>query len=143
MEASIQWESASDVADGAIMTVVFTGRLLPGSAGNELTRQFVDDLNHIVRTQQPAGVVLDLTGCDYTSGDAIGGLAYAFLDRVRSRRWIIPVAIVATGRTATALAPLLEPPWILSNIGAQLFDGREAAIAYVRSALSGLSHGRE
>ena len=53
MEASIQWESASDVADGAIMTVVFTGRLLPGSAGNELTRQFVDDLNHIVRTQQP------------------------------------------------------------------------------------------
>ena len=125
------------------MTVVFTGRLLPGSAGNDLTRQFVDDLNHIVRTQPPAGVVLDLTNFDYTFGDAIGGLACAFLDRVRRGRWIMPVAIVATGRTATALAPLLEPSWILSVIGAHLFDGREAAIAHVRSALSGLSHGRE
>ena len=143
VQTSIQWESASDVADGAIMTVSFTGRLLPGSAGNELTGHFADDLNDIVRTHQPVGVVLDLTDLDYAFGDAIGALAYPFLDRVRGGCWAMPVAIVATGRTAAALAPLFEPNWILGAIGAQLFGGRDAAIAYIRSALSGLSYGRQ
>ena len=142
METSIGWESADDVADGAILTVTFTGRLQPGSAGNELTGQFVDDLKQIVQAHQPAAVLLDLTHLDYTFGDAIGGLAFPFLDRPRLGRWIMPVAIVATGRTATALAPLLGPNWALGLVAAQMFDGRDAAVAYIRSALWGLSHGR-
>ena len=48
-----------------------------------------------------------------------------------------------TGRTATALVRLLKPNFILGVTGAQLFDGREAAFAYIRSPLPGSRHGSE
>src|SRR5262249_61233823 len=93
-------------------------------------------LQNVVATAEPAGVVIDLTELDYTYGDAIGGLALPFLNRIREGRRIMPVGIVATGPTATALAPLLGANWVLGLVGAKLFASRDAAVAYIRSALS-------
>jgi hypothetical protein len=63
----------------------------------------------VLAETQPAGVVLDLTDVDYVFGNAIGALAHPLLRIGPERRWKIPVAIIAVGRTATALAPLLGP----------------------------------
>src|SRR5262249_30432357 len=101
MTTFMRWEPVEDLGDGSIVAAIYGGRIAGGSSGNILARQFVEHLQNVVATAEPAGVVIDLTELDYTYGDAIGGLALPFLNRIREGRRIMPVGIVATGPTAT------------------------------------------
>jgi hypothetical protein len=118
---------------GQIVAVVFGGKYLPGSQGNEFARQMVDYLRSIVADTQPAAVVIDLTHLDYIWGDAICSLALPLAEAGKRFR---PSAIVARGRTARSLRPLMEPPWLLGAAGMKLFDNREDAGAHLEDLLS-------
>jgi hypothetical protein len=132
---SMRWEPVDDLGDGSIVAVVYTGRIPIGSAGNPVALEFIRFLERVLAETQPAGVVLDLTDVDYVFGDAIGALAHPLLRLGAERRWKIPVALIAVGRTSTALTPLLGPNTALGILGAKLFADHESAVGYVKAAI--------
>jgi hypothetical protein len=97
---------------GPIVPVAFAGDYPAGSEGNGCAAEMVSYLRSVLATTNAAAVLFDLRGLQYTWGDAIGGLALVLL-RERAAR-IRPSAIVASGRTARSLEPLLGPRFILA-----------------------------
>jgi hypothetical protein len=131
----MRWELVAELGDGSMIAVVYAGHIPPGSLGNPMSGRFIDYLQNVLQETHPAAVMLDLIDVDYTFGDAICGLALAILRSAPQRSWRMPVAIVAAGRTAAALAPLLEPNWAFGIIGAKMFADRGMAEAYLKTAL--------
>lgn len=129
---SSSFEKVRDHPRGPLIVVNFSGVYPPGSAGNEFAEAMVEFLRSVVAETQPGGIVLDLTRLDYVWGDAIGGLAMPLLAK---REPLRAVAIVATGRTAGALAPLLAPNFPMALAGMRLAATREQALALVEQAL--------
>lgn len=130
---SASYERIADTPKGPIVTVVFGGTYPPGSGGNEFGLQMVGFLRSALAETNAAAVVLDLLALDYIWGDAIVGLALPFVQENTGFR---PAAIVATGRTAAALQPLLQPPFALDLAAMRLFDNRGAAIAHLERTLA-------
>ena len=129
---STSWEKIGDHARGPLIAVKFGGTIPPGSAGNGFAGAMVEYLRSVVAENHAPGVVLDLSELDYRSGDAIGGLATPLIVDGKCCR---PAAIVATGSTAQALAPLLAPNFILGVAGIKIFPTREEAREYVEQRL--------
>jgi hypothetical protein len=88
-------------------------------------------LQSILDETRAAGVIIDLTSLDYVWGDTIGGLAMPLRKGARVR----PAVIVAAGRTADALQPLLEPNLLLGIAGVRLVRTRQEALAYLDQVL--------
>lgn len=126
-------EKLGDHPRGPLIAVNFSGVYPPGSAGNEFARAMVEFLRSALATTPACGVVLDLTQLDYVWGDAIGGLAIPFLAGGEVFRC---AAIVATGRTARALEPLLGPNFLMGVAGMQLAETKQQALAIVEEALA-------
>jgi hypothetical protein len=119
-----------------LLAVVFGGRYAPGSEGNEFAREMVRYLRATLNEVQPAGVLFDLTMLDYVWGDAIGELAIPLMGKGRNGPpHFLPSAVVATGQTAHALKPLLQPKFILGIAGVRLFGTRKKAVRYLEKTI--------
>ena len=142
-EPSVTWERVGDHAQGPVIVVRFSGVYPRGFAGNRFAYLMVGSLESVLVETGAAGVVLDLTELDYGWGDAIGGLAMPLqcgtrvpagassgkLGRFR------PAAAVASGITAQALKPLLEPHTLLGIAGVKLFPTTLEAVVHVEEVL--------
>ena len=117
---------------GPIVTVVFAGDYPPGSEGNDCAAQMVTYLRSVLTTTNAAAVIFDLRGLQYTWGDAIGGLAWELREHAARFR---PSAIVARGRTARALAPLLGPQFIFGVAGTRMFTTIPEALTHLKQLL--------
>ena len=121
------WEVTEPEGVG-IVVVRFLGRYPDGSNGNPVARAMLDALDVALDKSRAPRVVIDLTRFEYRFGDEIGELAEALrLDGTRFR----PCALVATGATAAALAPLVSPHGALGVAGAALASTLEQAIERV------------
>jgi hypothetical protein len=129
---SMRWERLIDHPAGVIVAVTYAGRYLPGSEGNAFASRMVAFLRTVVAESRPAAVVIDLTALDYVFGDAICGLAVPLLSRDHR---FLPAAIVAVGKTAIALTPLLTPPMALGVAGVTLFSNQADAVAHLEQFL--------
>jgi serine/threonine protein kinase len=125
-------ERVCESPQGPVVAVSFRGFYPPGSLGNEHARQMRDYLAAVVAEAEPAAALLDLTALDYESGDALGGLA---LPLRKGATGCLPFCIVATGRTAEAVRPLVSPNWLLGVLGGKLFETRQEAVAYLAARL--------
>ena len=112
--------------------VSFGGVYSPDAAGVAFADAMIQSLRSALAETRAAGVVLDLTALDYVWGDTICGLAMPLLDKGKGFR---PAAIVAAGRTAKALEPLLAPNFLLGMAGMKLVRTREEALAHLERAL--------
>jgi hypothetical protein len=114
---------------GPIIVLAFKGVVKEGSAGNAAVKAMARDLVSGLDGAAADGAVIDLTTLAYLRGDAIGELAIPLLQRR------VPTAIVATGRTAEALRPLLEPNFALGAAGVKMVSTRKEALALIQRAL--------
>jgi hypothetical protein len=114
------------------VAVSFRGLYPPGSLGDEHAHQMRDYLAAVVAEAEPAAALLDLTALEYEFGDALGGLALPLQTRAKGCR---PFCIVATGRTAEAVRPLVGPNWLIGILGGKLFETRQEAVAYLATRL--------
>ncbi len=112
-------------AHGPDVEVAFAGGYPEGSPGNRVAADMSAVVARAVETLTPAAVIFDLVGLRYTWGDAICSIVMPLRRQDGS---FTPSAIVATGRTRRALAPLLAPPTLLGLAGCGLYDAREAAL---------------
>jgi len=128
------YELVAQYDNGPIVTVAFAGNYPPGSAGNGCAAEMVSYLHSVLATTNAAAVLFDLRSLDYTWGDAIGGLAAALLSREGAARFR-PSAIVASGRTAHALEPLLGPPSIFGVVGTRMFGTVPEALNHLKQLL--------
>ena len=115
------------------MAVAYSGHYPPGSSGNHEAQTMVAYLVYALVATEAVAVVLDLRNLEYTWGDAITRLALALRDDGGFR----PSAILAGGRTAEALQPLLGRSWPFGLAGTRLFDTMPEAVEHVVRALSG------
>ena len=116
---------------GPKVAVKFAGDYPPGSNGNDCAMEMVSYLRSVLATTNAAAVLFDLRALQYTWGDAIGGLAGALLERSARIR---PSAIVATGRTARSLEPLVGSQTIFGVAGTRTFSIPEA-LDHLKQAL--------
>ena len=114
--------------------MVFGGTYAPVSGNTEFARDMVPYLRSTLNDVKPAGVLFDLTALDYVWGDGIVGLAWPLMEKDKPFRFL-PSAIVATGQTALALKPLLEPLIPLGLAGMKLFGTRQEAVAYLQTVI--------
>lgn len=126
-------EQIAQHAAGPILAVRFAGKYPPGSEGNECAAEMASYLRSVLAATNAAAVLFDLRGLQYTWGDAIGVLAWAVQERAARVR---PSAIVAQGRTARALAPLLGPQFIFGAVGTRMFSNMAEARDYLSQALA-------
>jgi hypothetical protein len=91
-----------------------------------------DYLAAVVAEAEPAAALLDLTALDYEWGDALAGLALPLRTGATDCR---PFCIVATGRTAEAIRPLVGPNWLLGILGGRLCETRKEAVAHLAARL--------
>jgi len=127
-------EQVAQHSAGPIVAVAFAGNYPPGSAGNDCASEMVSYLDSVLATTNAAAVLFDLRQLQYTSGDAIGGLAAALLkDRTAHMR---PSAIVASGRTARSLQPLLGPQFIFGIVGTRMFSTIPDALNHLKRVLA-------
>src|SRR2546421_9228012 len=125
-------ERVCESPQGPVVAVAFRGLYPPGSLGNEHVRQMRDYVAAVVAEAEPAAALLDLTALDYEWGDALAGLALPLRTGATGCR---PFCIVATGRTAKAIRPLVDPNWLLGVLGGKLFETRDEAVAYLAARL--------
>jgi hypothetical protein len=92
----------------------------------------VSYLRSVLATTNAAAVLFDLRRLQYTWGDAIGGLAWALREGAARFR---PSAIVASGRTARSLEPLLGPQFIFGAVGTKMFSTIPEALDHVQQVL--------
>ena len=141
-EFDASYERIAETPKGSIVGVVFRGTYPPGSAGNEFANEMVRFLRSVLAETNPVAVLLDLTGVDYIWGDSIAGLALPLFEGGKGIAALprpgaaIPGAIVAIGRTASALKPLLEPLVLLGLASVRLFGSRQEAVAHLEQAVS-------
>jgi hypothetical protein len=132
-ELSACWDRVGDHPSGPLIAVTFGGVYRPGSAGLEFGRAMIEFLQSTLNETNPAGVIIDLTALDYIWGDTIAGLAMPLLSEDKTR--FRPAVIVAVGRTAQSLEPLLEPRNLLGLAGVKMVRTRQAAVAHLERAL--------
>ncbi len=131
-----RYEQITETPGIPLLAVVFGGRYAPGSEGNEFAREMVRYLRTTLNKVQPAGVLFDLTMLDYVWGDAIGELAIPLMEKGRQGPpHFLPSAVVATGQTARALQPLLQPKFLLGVAGMGLFGTRKKAVRYLEKTI--------
>jgi hypothetical protein len=126
-------EQIGQHASGLIVAVSFAGNYLPGSEGNASAVEMTDYLRSVLVATNAAAVLFDFRSLQYTWGDAIGGLALALRAGTGHVR---PSAIVAQGRTADALVPLLGPQFIFGVVGTRMFDNIPEAVEHLQQALA-------
>src|SRR5688572_2792093 len=126
-------EEIAQHSSGPIVAVSFAGRYLPGSEGNAFAAEMVNYLRSVLVATNAAAVLFDFRSLQYTWGDAIGGLAWALDVRAEHVR---PSAIVAQGRTARALAPLLGSQFVFGRAGSRMFDNIPEALEHLQQALA-------
>ena len=117
---------------GPIVTVAFAGDYPAGSEGNDCAAEMVSYLRSVLTTTNAAAVLFDLRGLQYTWGDAIGGLAWELREHAARFR---PSAIVASGRTARSLEPLLGPQFIFGMVGTIMFSTIPEALNHLNQQL--------
>lgn len=78
-----------------------------------------------VARHSPSAVVFDLLDLEYRSGDAVCQLAGPLL---REDGTVLPAQLVAQGPTADAIAPLLEPGFLLGLAKVALTDSLDQAL---------------
>ena len=127
-------EQVAQHAAGPILAVSFAEKYPQGSQGNGSAAEMVSYLRSVLAATNAAAVLFDFRDLQYTWGDAIGGLAWVLL-RERPEH-VRPSAIVAHGRTARALAPLLGPQFSFGVVGTRMFDSTPEALDYLRQALA-------
>jgi hypothetical protein len=127
------WEQLAQHTVGPIVAVAFAGEYPPGSAGNVCAAEMVSNLRSVLATTNAAAVLFDLRRLEYTWGDAIGGLAATLLKERTAR--IRPSAIVAGGRTARSLEPLLGPQFIFGVVGTRMFSTIPDALNHLKEVL--------
>ena len=127
------WEQVGQHSTGPIVTLTFAGKYPPGSAGNGCAAEMVSYLGSVLATTNAAAVLFDLRRLQYTWGDAIGGLAWVLLKRHPERTR--PSAIIAGGRTARALEPLLGPRFSFGIVGTRMFSDLPEALHHLTQAL--------
>src|SRR5215831_5865604 len=127
------WEQVAQHRAGHIVAVAFAGNYPPGSAGNDCAAEMVSYLRSVLATTNPAAVLFDLQRLKYTWGDAIGGLALALLED--DARRFRPSAIVAGGRTARSLEPLLGPQFTFGVVGTRMFSTIPDALNHLKQVL--------
>lgn len=132
-ELTTSYERLAESPAGPIAAVVYGGKYLPGSEGNEFCLAMINFLRTVMTEAKPAAVLFDLTALDYVWGDAIAGLAMPLLEEGTDSRFR-PSVIVATGTTAQALAPLVEQT-LLGLAGMRIFSARHEAIAHLQGLL--------
>jgi hypothetical protein len=115
------------------VAVAFAGKYPPGSAGNDCAAEMVSYLRSVLATTNAAAVLFDLRWLQYTWGDAIGGLAAALLKEGTTT--IRPSALVAVGRTARSLEPLLGPQFIFGMAGTRMFSTIPEALDHLKLVL--------
>jgi hypothetical protein len=91
-----------------------------------------DYLAAVVAEAAPAAALLDLTALEYEWGDGLARLAWPLRTEATGCR---PFCIVATGRTAEAIRPLLGPNWLIGILGGRLFESRQEAVADLAARL--------
>lgn len=128
-EMTANFEQIGGGPNRPLVAVAFSGIYLPGSQGNECGLAMIDFLRSVLAKTKLAGILFDLTALDYVWGDTIAGLAMPLFEKGKGFR---PSVIVATGRTARALGPLLEPRILLGLAGMKLFDSRDEALAHLQ-----------
>lgn len=117
---------------GSILVVAFAGDYPPGSDGNKCAAEMVAYVRSVLAASDAAAVLFDFRKLNYTWGDAIGRIAGALQKKDRSFR---PSAIVAVGRTALALGPLLEPNFLLGVAGTKMFSTMPEAVDHLKREL--------
>jgi GrpB-like predicted nucleotidyltransferase (UPF0157 family) len=133
-ELASSHETVGSTPNGPIVAIAFGGTYPPGSEGNDFARQMFEFVRTLVTETKPGAVVIDLSALDYVWGDAIGTLSIPLFGTGKDFR---PVAIVATGRTAKALRPLLEPRFALGLLPCMaLFESRREAVERLERALT-------
>ena len=131
-----RFERITETPGIPLLAVVFGGRYAPGSEGNEFAGEMAGYLRATLNDVQPAGVLFDLTMLDYVWGDAIGELAIPLMDEGQhGPPHFLPSAVVATGQTAHALKPLLQPNFVLGVAGVRLFGTRKKAVRYLEKTI--------
>ena len=126
-------EQLAQHSAGPIVALAFSGDYPPGSAGNECAAEMVSYLCSVLATTNPAAVLFDLRGLQYTWGDAIAVLALVLLKEGHVP--IRPSAIVASGLTARSLEPLLGPRCVFSVAGTRMFSTIPDALNHLKQAL--------
>jgi hypothetical protein len=94
----------------------------------------IDYFRSVLVATNAAAVLFDFQSLQYTWGDAIGGLALPLLQAGTGH--VRPSAIVAQGRTADALVPLLGPQFIFGVVGTRMFDNIPEAVEHLHRALA-------
>jgi len=117
---------------GPIVAVAFAGNYPPGSLGNDCALQMISYLRSVLTKTNPVAVLFDFRELQYVWGDAIGGLAHELLLRSASFR---PSVIVATGRTARSLEPLLGPRFIFGIAGTRMFGTVLEALNHLKQVV--------
>ena len=93
----------------------------------------VSYLRSVLVATDAAAVLFDFRSLEYSWGDAIGALAWALL---RHPKHVRPSAIVARGRTARALAPLLGPQFAFGLVGTRMFNNTPEALEHLQQMLA-------
>ncbi len=132
-EPAWSWTRVGDETRGPIILITFGGFYPPGSAGNELAARMIEFAREAMNESRAKAVIFDLFDLQYTWGDAICGLATVLLDEKQRFR---PAAIIAGGRTASALEPLLAPNMFLGLAGIKLAKSGDEALLHVQQALA-------
>jgi hypothetical protein len=126
-------ELALDSPRGPVVAISFRGAYPAGSQGNGHAAAMRDYIAGVVAEGAPAAVLFDLTGLQYTWGDGICSLAIPL--RV-GQQTFIPFCLVASEPTATKLAPLLGPSFLLGLAGGRLFPTRPEGLSYLAARLA-------
>ena len=123
----------SDLPNKRIIRCSFGGLSLLGSEGNPMAGEMKRLVAEAVQDLCPAAVVFDLSDLEYSWGDAICQIVVPLMRKDGS---FVPSAIVATGGTATALSPLLEPNFLLGLADSRLCPSCDEAVAYLGRELA-------
>ncbi len=126
---------------GSIAAISFCGLYPLGSLGNEHAREMRESLAKLVGETNPAAVLIDFTDLEYEWGDGICELVRPLRTTSKTLRpgchlATRPFCLVATGKTAEALAPLVEPRFLLGTAGGKLFATRAEALSFLRSQIA-------
>ena len=115
--------------NGSIIHFKFKGIYPPGSQGNPTASQMIEYIEKVLTNYNCIGVIFNLLELNYIYGDAICGI----VKPLWTDKGITPSCIIAKGKTAMAIEPLLGSHFLLGLAGCKLFRSYEDGIYYLKS----------
>ena len=115
---------------GLIIEILVAGVLSLGNTEHEQARVLNDFVRQCLTELTPAGLLFDMRDFRYRHGDSIGAV---FFQVKADKSGLIPVSIVAKGRTRRGLTSLLDFAGGVNNLAYFVTDERVDALEFLRA----------